>query len=165
MAFVKEQGNAHPASLPSLKPMSEKIAVKPLALVVDSDAGLRKFNQMLAESVGFYTEAANSGGSAIAMMRALKPAVILLDLQTPGQVGLDVLQEMAARKSSAKIIIFGRDRRGVEIAAEVARRNGLSVAAALQKTVASDRLKSILMEISLEFRLHGALSPVKANAA
>jgi DNA-binding response OmpR family regulator len=116
--------------------MPETTAARPLALVVDDDAGLRKFSQVLAENAGFYTETAESGAGALHLLEALTPAVVLLGLQMPGKDGIDVMRGMAKQKSAAKLIIFGgQDRRISEIAAEVARGNGLSVAASLQKPV------------------------------
>jgi EAL domain-containing protein (putative c-di-GMP-specific phosphodiesterase class I) len=132
--------------------MPETTAARPLALIVDDDAGLRKFSQVIAENAGFHAETAESGAEALRLIETLAPAIVLLDLQMPGTDGLDVMRAMAQRKSSARLIILGgQDRRIAEIAAEVARGNGLSVAASLQKPLGADQLKGILSEICIEF--------------
>jgi EAL domain-containing protein (putative c-di-GMP-specific phosphodiesterase class I) len=132
--------------------MPETTAARPLALIVDDDAGLRKFSQVIAENAGFHAETAESGAEALRLIEKLAPAIVLLDLQMPGTDGLDVMRAMAQRKSSARLIILGgQDRRIAEIAAEVARGNGLSVAASLQKPLGADQLKGILSEICIEF--------------
>jgi EAL domain-containing protein (putative c-di-GMP-specific phosphodiesterase class I)/CheY-like chemotaxis protein len=125
--------------------------IQPVALVVDDDAGLRKFAEMLAEAAGFRPETAANCAEALALFDAVDPAVVLLDLQMPGQDGIDVINALAARRCRAKLVIFaGNDRRTLDVAADIARQRGLSVAAALQKPVAADRLRQVLARLSLE---------------
>jgi EAL domain-containing protein (putative c-di-GMP-specific phosphodiesterase class I) len=118
---------------------------------VDDDAGLRKFAEMLAEAAGFQPETAKNGTEALARIEALKPAVVLLDLQMPGKDGIDVMHGMAAAHSTAQLIIFsGNDRRTLDVAAEIAQQRGLKVAAKLQKPVVADQLRRVLAQLSLE---------------
>jgi EAL domain-containing protein (putative c-di-GMP-specific phosphodiesterase class I) len=119
-------------------------------LVVDDDAGLRKFAEMLTEAAGFRPETAASGVEALSRVEALDPAVVLLDLQMPGKDGIDVMHGMAEIKSRAKLVIFGHDRRTLDVAAEIARQRGLAVAAALSKPLAADKLREVLARLSLE---------------
>jgi EAL domain-containing protein (putative c-di-GMP-specific phosphodiesterase class I)/ActR/RegA family two-component response regulator len=125
--------------------------VQPVALVVDDDAGLRKFGEMMVEAAGFRPETAASGVEALAMIQRLEPAVVLLDLQMPGKDGIDVMHGMAAAKSTAKLVIFsGNDRRTLEVSAEIARQRGLTVVASFKKPVAADKLRQVLNGLSLE---------------
>jgi EAL domain-containing protein (putative c-di-GMP-specific phosphodiesterase class I) len=120
-------------------------------LVVDDDAGLRKFGEMMVEAAGFRPETAASGVEALAMMQRLDPAVVLLDLQMPGKDGIDVMHGMAAAKCTAKLVIFsGNDRRILEVSAEIARQRGLTVVASFRKPVAADKLRQVLNALSLE---------------
>ncbi len=131
--------------------MARNGRVQPVALVVDDDAGLRKFGEMMAEAAGFRAETAASGVEALAMMQRFNPAVVLLDLQMPGKDGIDVMQGMAAMKCAAKLVIFsGNDRRTLEVSAEIARQRGLTVVAAFRKPVAADKLRQVLNGLSLE---------------
>jgi EAL domain-containing protein (putative c-di-GMP-specific phosphodiesterase class I) len=125
--------------------------VQPVALVVDDDAGLRKFGEMMVEAAGFRPETAASGVEALAMMQRLDPAVVLLDLQMPGKDGIDVMHGMAAAKCTAKLVLFsGNDRRILEVSAEIARQRGLTVVASFKKPVAADKLRQVLNGLSLE---------------
>ena len=123
---------------------------QPIALVVDDDVGLRKFAEMLAEAAGFRPETAASGAEALSRVEALDPAVVLLDLQMPGEDGIDVMHGMAKIKSRAKLVIFGHGRQTLDVAAEIARQRGLSVAAALPKPLAAGKLREVLARLSRE---------------
>jgi EAL domain-containing protein (putative c-di-GMP-specific phosphodiesterase class I)/ActR/RegA family two-component response regulator len=131
--------------------VTKNARVQPVALVVDDDAGLRKFGEMMVEAAGFRPETAASGVEALAMMQRLDPAVVLLDLQMPGKDGIDVMHGMAAAKCTAKLVIFsGNDRRTLEVSAEIARQRGLTVVASFKKPVAADKLRQVLNGLSLE---------------
>src|SRR5262249_24223998 len=131
--------------------VSKNARVQPVALVVDDDAGLRKFGEMMVEAAGFRPETAANGVDALAMMQRLDPAVVLLDLQMPGKDGIDVMHGMAASKCGAKLILLcGNDRRTLEVCGEIVRQRGLALAASLQKPVAADKLRQVLNGLSLE---------------
>jgi EAL domain-containing protein (putative c-di-GMP-specific phosphodiesterase class I)/AmiR/NasT family two-component response regulator len=131
--------------------VTKNARVQPVALVVDDDAGLRKFGEMMVEAAGFRPETASNGVDALAMMQRLDPAVVLLDLQMPGKDGIDVMHGMAAAKCGAKLVLLcGNDRRTLEVCGEIARQRGLALAASLQKPVAADKLRQVLNGLSLE---------------
>jgi EAL domain-containing protein (putative c-di-GMP-specific phosphodiesterase class I)/ActR/RegA family two-component response regulator len=132
-------------------PVAKNTRLQPVALVVDDDAGLRKFGEMMVESAGFRPETAASGVEALAMIQRLEPAVVLLDLQMPGKDGIDVMHGMAAAKCTAKLVIFsGNDQRTLDVSAEIARQRGLTVVASFKKPVAADKLRQVLNGLSLE---------------
>ena len=131
--------------------MANNGRVQPVALVVDDDAGLRKFGEMMVEAAGFRPETAASAEEALAMIQQLQPAIVLLDLQMPGKDGIDVMHGMAAAKCDAKLVIFsGNDRRTLEVCAEIARQRGLTVVASFRKPVVADKLRQVLNNLSLE---------------
>ena len=46
------------------------------------------------------------GASALAQIRALRPELVLMDIQMPGLTGLEVLQEIRKENTSLKFIIL-----------------------------------------------------------
>ena len=132
--------------------MAKDAPKQPVALVVDDDAGLRKFGAAISEESGFRAESAATGAEALAALETLRPAVVLLDLQMPDKDGIHVMQSMASAKSDAKLILFsGIDGRTLTVSAEIARQRGLSVVASLPKPVPAEKLRQILHRLSLEF--------------
>jgi EAL domain-containing protein (putative c-di-GMP-specific phosphodiesterase class I)/ActR/RegA family two-component response regulator len=131
--------------------MTEATEKQPLALVVDDDPELRTLARRVAQAAGFRTEDAENGLIALEKMQACPPAVVLLDLQMPHADGLDVMRGIALHKISTKLVILcGQNLRIAEVAAEVARRHGLAVVAAVHKPVDSGALKTILARLSAE---------------
>lgn len=61
-------------------------------LVVDDDADLRKVLRRLLEPLGRILEAAD-GADALRLVKAEKPALMLLDVAMPGMDGLTVLED------------------------------------------------------------------------
>ena len=73
-------------------------------LVEDNEA-----NSMLATAVlereGFEVEVAASAADANRLLRAVIPAVILMDIQLPGEDGLTYTRELKARRATSRIPI------------------------------------------------------------
>jgi EAL domain-containing protein (putative c-di-GMP-specific phosphodiesterase class I)/CheY-like chemotaxis protein len=124
---------------------------QPVALVVDDDAGLRKFSEAMSEESGFRPHSAASGAEALAALETVRPAVVLLDLELPDKDGIDVMQALASAKSDAKLILLScNDTRTLIVSSEIARQRGLSVVASLSKPVAAEKLRQILHRVSLD---------------
>jgi DNA-binding NarL/FixJ family response regulator len=86
-------------------------AVRPTVLIVDDHEEFRASARALLEAEGFAVvgEAAD-GADALAAVSALRPAVVLLDIQLPGRDGLDVADRIAARPDPpAVVLISSRD--------------------------------------------------------
>ncbi len=62
----------------------------PLILVVDDDPKIVRLVRSYLEQAGFAVETAADGESALHQIRALHPALVVLDLMLPGRDGLDV---------------------------------------------------------------------------
>lgn len=78
--------------------MSKQPAPKPIAVaVVEDDAGLRRsLRKSLEESPGTCCIAAvSSAEEAFEKLPALKPAVVLMDVNLPGASGVDCVQRLA----------------------------------------------------------------------
>ena len=73
-------------------------------LIEDNEA-----NSMLATAVlereGFHVEVAASAAEANRLLRAVTPAVILMDIQLPGQDGLTYTRELKAARATSRIPI------------------------------------------------------------
>lgn len=86
-------------------------AVRPTALIVDDHGEFRASARALLEAEGFAVvgEAAD-GAEAIEAIVALRPAVVLLDIQLPGRDGLAVAESIAAGPDPpAVVLISSRD--------------------------------------------------------
>jgi DNA-binding NarL/FixJ family response regulator len=88
-------------------------AVRPTVLIVDDHEEFRTSARALLEAEGFAVvgEAAD-GAEAIEAVAALRPAVVLLDVQLPGRDGLAVAERIAANPDSpAVVLVSSRDAR------------------------------------------------------
>jgi DNA-binding NarL/FixJ family response regulator len=88
-------------------------AVRPTVLIVDDHDEFRASARALLEAEGFAVvgEAAN-GPEAMDAVTALRPGVVLLDIQLPGRDGLAVAEGIAARPDPpAVVLISSRDAR------------------------------------------------------
>ena len=81
--------------------------VRPTVLIVDDHGRFRASARALLESVGFDVvgEAAD-GNSALAAIAALRPAIILLDIQLPGRDGFDVADQLSVEPVSPVVILI-----------------------------------------------------------
>jgi DNA-binding NarL/FixJ family response regulator len=75
-------------------------------LIVDDHAGFRSFARALLESEGFDVvgEAAD-GASALALTRALEPALVLLDVALPDMDGFAVCEALLEGGSGPAVIL------------------------------------------------------------
>ena len=69
-----------------------------ILIVEDNALNLRLFNDLL-QAKGYNTLNARSGPEALAMLRAQRPDLVLMDIQLPGMSGIEITQEI--RKDEA----------------------------------------------------------------
>jgi DNA-binding NarL/FixJ family response regulator len=81
--------------------------VRPTVLIVDDHDEFRTSARALLEAEGFAVvgEAAD-GAEAMAAVVALRPAVVLLDIQLPGPDGLDVANRIAERPDPPAVVLI-----------------------------------------------------------
>ena len=87
------------------------VVVRPTVLIVDDHADFRHSARALLEADGFEVvgEAA-TGEEALRAVAALRPRIVLLDVQLPGLDGLAVAERLAAGSTPpAVVLISSRD--------------------------------------------------------
>lgn len=89
--------------------MTNKIAV-----VCDDDATMVRIARMVLTRLGFAVHEAGDGDAGLALIRAVCPSLVLLDLQMPGKDGVAVLTELQGMgHTGAYIIVLSAEDRGV----------------------------------------------------
>lgn len=66
----------------------------PCVLIVDDDPDIRRFLSFLIEDAGFAVNTASDGVMALDAIKSQPPHLVLLDLQMPGMLGQEVLEQM-----------------------------------------------------------------------
>ncbi|MFO0582980.1 MAG: response regulator [Anaeromyxobacter sp.] len=86
-------------------------------LAVDDDPAVRAQLALWLEPTGVALQEAESGEAALALLEALTPAVILLDLELPGLPGLEVLRRLVFRLQRVPVVVLTAHREA-EVAVE-----------------------------------------------
>jgi DNA-binding response OmpR family regulator len=98
---------------------------KPKILIVDDQSDLRKLLRMTLMLIDCDMHEADSGLAAMAMMRTLKPDVVILDVMLPDGVdGYQVCQAIKADPSTKKAFVLLLSARGQKSDMEEGRRVG-----------------------------------------
>ena len=79
---------------------------RPIIAVVDDDEDIRKALPRLLRSEGFEAIAFASAEEYLASMSELSAACLLLDVQLPGQSGIDLHQQLTDEKHDIPTIIM-----------------------------------------------------------
>jgi len=80
--------------------------MKPVILVVDDDASLRRVLEYNLTSAGYSVVAAESGEEGLSLFAARKPSLIISDMQMPGISGLQLLASVKASSPETLVIII-----------------------------------------------------------
>ena len=81
--------------------------VRPTVLIVDDHADFRASARALLEAEGFDVVGEAGGGEqAVAEVERLRPEVVLLDIQLPGDDGFAVAERLAAESSGAAVVLI-----------------------------------------------------------
>jgi len=85
--------------------------MRPTVLIVDDHEAFRASARALLEAEGFRVIGqAGDGMEAVAAVAALRPDIVLLDIQLPGPDGLAVAEQLASRSDPpAVVLISSRD--------------------------------------------------------
>jgi FixJ family two-component response regulator len=83
-----------------------RMQVDPMVFVVDDDAGIREYLRLLIESVGLRARTYGSAREFLEDYDDEAPACLVLDVRMPGLSGLDLQDELSARKITLPIIMM-----------------------------------------------------------
>jgi two-component system KDP operon response regulator KdpE len=81
----------------------------PLILVIEEERALRKYLRATLHSNGYRMEEAVTGPEGSALAAQLSPELVILDLDLPGQDGLDLARELRERSFVPIIALSERD--------------------------------------------------------
>src|ERR1700689_5887434 len=74
-------------------------------LIVDDHDGFRTFARGMLEAAGFTVAEAATGAEATQAARAVRPGLVLLDIQLPDFDGFEVARRLAARPGGPVIVL------------------------------------------------------------
>jgi FixJ family two-component response regulator len=74
--------------------------------IVDDDPAIRQLLSMIFTEAGYEATCFAEGASFLAAARAVTPACIILDVNIPGQSGLDILKQLNAQDYPAPIFVI-----------------------------------------------------------
>jgi DNA-binding NarL/FixJ family response regulator len=82
------------------------VHVPPTVLIVDDHAGFRSLARALLDAEGFAVVGeAEDGATAIAAVEALRPAVVLLDIQLPDLDGFEVAERISLLSDAPAVVL------------------------------------------------------------
>jgi CheY-like chemotaxis protein len=95
-------GSAEPAAPEAAQPEGSGLRV----LIVDHDANLRALSKAFVESQAMECRTAGDGPSALETVEAFRPHIVVLDADIPGMGGYEVLAELRASETPAKVLLL-----------------------------------------------------------
>jgi len=88
--------------------MAESWSASGRVLVIDDEAGIRRFARILLEETGFDVELAADGDQALELLAggSESPDLILLDLTMPRRSGIEVLAEVRRTNAELPVVLM-----------------------------------------------------------
>jgi two-component system phosphate regulon response regulator PhoB len=105
-ACCGRQRVARTSKFGQLEDVIETTAVAERVLVVDDEPDIVALVAYHLAKSGYTVSTATSGPEGLAVARRDKPAIIVLDLMLPGLSGLEVMEELRADASTARIAVL-----------------------------------------------------------
>ena len=123
ISFLEQPTVPEPAAAPASSPPQPAETVRPLVLVVDDARFFREMIRDLLADLPIRMETAGDGEEALRLIRELRPAMLLLDLNIPGLSGKDLIAEVRRDPAcqSLRILAMSGVERGEEAAHDVRR--------------------------------------------
>ncbi len=114
-------------------------------LVVDDDAEICRLIQDAAEERGFDVVTTDQWAEFQTACDEFQPTVIIIDVVMPDVDGITLVRELAARKSTARIVVIsGFGERYIRNAVQIGSALGLEDIRALAKPFSHDALCAVL---------------------
>ncbi len=115
-------------------------------LVIDDDPLVCQTLGHMAEYTGFEVITTGTNVEFFAQLVLFEPNVIVVDLNMPGQDGVQLIRQLAELNHNAQLVIVsGMEKRVLTAAAQAASELGLRVLGILQKPVPLARLQQLLV--------------------
>ncbi len=84
-------------------------------LVVEDDPAMQRLLRRTLELAGYTVTVADEGSAALALVDAVRPDLVLLDVVLPGMDGVEVCRRLRARSQVPILIISAMDREGDKV--------------------------------------------------
>ena len=91
--------------------------MKPVALIVDDEAQIRRLLRVVLEAENYQVHEAENGQQGLTEIANRRPAVILLDLGLPDMEGLEVLKRLREWSEAPVLVLSVRDDEQSKVAA------------------------------------------------
>ena len=91
--------------------------MKPVALIVDDEAQIRRLLRVVLESENYQVHEAENGQQGLIEIASRRPAIILLDLGLPDMEGLEVLKRLREWSEAPVLVLSVRDDEQSKVAA------------------------------------------------
>ena len=102
--------------------LAVSVSVGQKVLIVDDEAAIRDTLRMVLEYEGYEVSTVGDGRAALAELDAAPPDAVLLDIKMPGMDGLETLDRIVARGSSAPPVLMISGHGDIATAIECTRR-------------------------------------------
>lgn len=120
----------------------------PTLLIVDDEPDVRQLVRDVAEPLGWLVTEASSGRELMDRFAAAAPDAILLDIIMPDMDGIEVLNWLAEKRTSARIAVMtGYSATYTEVASALGTSQGLNIAHNLHKPFSIADLRHALTVI------------------
>jgi DNA-binding NtrC family response regulator len=119
-------------------------ARRPLLLAVDDEPGMLALVERFARGAGFDVASHGGGPEALKQIAALKPDVVLVDLQMPEMTGLDVVRAIREIEPACAVVLM-TGHASVDTAIEAVRLGALDY---LTKPLNLGRLRDLLSAVA-----------------
>lgn len=105
-------------------------------LIIDDDQGVRKFLASASRRLKYDVATAADRDTVIRKLDTFDPSTILLDLQMPGQDGVQILKLLKEKHTNSRVVLMsGLDTRTLETATSIGQILGLNMAGSLSKPI------------------------------
>jgi phosphate regulon transcriptional regulator PhoB len=95
--------------------VDRRVTVKQTILVVEDETDIRELVRFHLQQEGYDVREAETGEKALAQIKALRPALVVLDLMLPGVDGLEVCRELRAAEATRTLPIVMLTAKAAEV--------------------------------------------------
>lgn len=114
-------------------------------VIVDDDIGMADFVSDAVEFLGYVPVVAGDGQQCLDLVKATRPACIIMDIVMPDMDGVELLKKLTEAQSSSPVIVMsGYDGKYLKSVSLIAEASGIVVLGALMKPFSVDDLDPLL---------------------